>query len=371
MKIAVLGASEPHLPLYLKAKQMGLETHCIAWAKGAYCRNYADHFHDISIVDKEAVAQLCLDEKIDGIVSNALEPAVPTVAYVSERCGMNGISYEAALRAINKKKMRLRVQEFNACPQPGFHLLQRSEAIPATSFPVIIKPTDSSCSSGVTKVTDTENLPGAIERALAASASHEILVEEFIDGREVSVESISYHGKHYVLTITDKETTGAPYFVETAHHQPSNLPEQIQNRLREYVVDILRALEITNGASHAEFKIDASGNIFFIEIGARGGGDFISYELVRLSTGYDYVKGMIEVALNRFTEPQFTDRHCSGVYFLSENTSGVKDFILRNRERDWVVGYKIEDTPLRTLTRSQDRSGHIIYRSDHKITLLE
>lgn len=369
MKIAILGASEPHLPLYLKAKEMGLETYCIAWKENAYCKDYADHFCDISITDKEVITQICINEHINGIISNALEIAVPTMAYVCEKCGYNGISFDAALCATNKKMMRTRILELNAVPQPKFHVFNHGN-FSSEVFPLIIKPTDSSCSNGVSKVSSKEEFSEAIERALLVSSNHEVLVEEYIEGREVSVESISYHGQHHILTITDKETTGAPYFVEIAHHQPSNLPNDIQDKIKIYVIRILNALNIVNGASHAEFKIDIKGNIYFIEIGARGGGDFISYELVKLSTGYDFVKGMIEVALNIFHEPHLDYNKYSGVYFLSQETSYIMDFIKRNNKQKWVVDYRIDmDKPLQSLTKSQDRSGYIIYQADRKISV--
>ena len=365
-KIAILGASKPHLPLYLKAREMGLETHCIAWAEGAYCRDFADCFHDISITDKEAIAELCTREGIDGVVSNALEPAVPTMAYLHDTCGLNGISSQAASRCTDKKLMRQCIRDNDACPQPHFSLLADTD-LSTLDFPVIIKPTDSSCSNGVTKVTSSYELEAAIARACEASKNGDILIEECIEGEEISVESISFMGRHHVLTVTDKETTGAPYFVETAHHQPSSKPESIISTLKEYVVRILDALGIENGASHAEFKITADGRIYFIEIGARGGGDFISYELVRLSTGYDYVKGMIEVALGEFTEPVTGTGRYSGVYFLSKETESLNDFILQNKDQEWVYDSHIEDEPLRSLRKSQDRTGWIIYCSDHKI----
>ena len=365
-KIAILGASKPHLPLYLKAKEMGLQTHCIAWAEGAYCRDFADRFHDISITDKETIAKLIIEEGIDGVVSNALEPAVPTMAYLHEVCGLNGISSDTAARCTDKKLMRQCIRDSKACPQPHFSLLADTD-LSKLNFPVIIKPTDSSCSNGVTKVVVKEDLDNAIMRASAASRNGEILIEECIEGEEVSVESISFMGKHYVLAVTDKETTGAPYFVETAHHQPSAKPGHIINMLKEYVIKVHDALGIDNGASHAEFKITADGKIYLIEIGARGGGDFISYELVRLSTGYDYVKGMIEVALGEFTEPVIQKGRYSGVYFLSKETEKLRDFIIENKECDWVYDSHIENEPLRNLKKSQDRSGWIIYSSDHKI----
>ena len=121
-KIAILGASEPHLPLFLKAKEMGLETYCFAWSQGAYCKNYADHYYDISIVDKEQIAVICQKEKINGIISNALEIAVPTAAYVAELLDLNGIPYEVALNARNKFQMREKVSHQKACQQPTYTL---------------------------------------------------------------------------------------------------------------------------------------------------------------------------------------------------------------------------------------------------------
>ena len=361
-KIAILGASEPHLPLFLKAKEMGLETYCFAWSQGAYCKNYADHYYDISIVDKEQIAAICQKEKINGIISNALEIAVPTAAYVAELLDLNGIPYEVALNARNKFQMREKVSHQK---QPTYTLYQ-SGYLPSF-YPVIVKPIDGSCSNGVTKVNKREDLTQALNRASQASLANCILIEEYIEGKEVSVESISFHSKHYVLTITDKETTGAPYFVETAHHQPSTLSLDIQEKLKYATCNILNAIGINNGASHTEFKIDQNGNIFFIEVGARGGGDFISYDLVKLSTGYDYVKGMIEVALGEFNIPKWSFHKCSGVYFLSKEVSYIRAFIENNKNAEWAVKYHIDKGPLQELKKSQDRSGYIIYQADQRI----
>lgn len=367
-KIAILGASKPHLPLFLKAKEMGLETYCIAWAQGAFCKDFADHFNDISITDKEAIADLCRREHIDGIISNALEPAVPVMAYVHEVCGLNGISVETARRCTDKKLMRMCIRDSKACMQPDFEIYDPNKSI-SISMPLIVKPTDSSCSNGVTKVTTPDEMGNALKRAIEASGNGEILIEECIEGTEISVESISFKGEHHILTITDKETTGAPYFVETAHHQPSHFPAELQAEIKDNVKRILNAIGIDNGASHAEFKITPEGKIYFIEIGARGGGDFISYELVRLSTGYDYVKGMIECAIGTFKKPIFGPQRHSGVYFLSEETSYVRNFIMNNQDKDWVYDFHMDDGPLRSLRKSQDRSGWIIYNSDQKIEI--
>ncbi|MBR5673738.1 MAG: ATP-grasp domain-containing protein [Muribaculaceae bacterium] len=369
-KLAILGASEPHLPLYLKAREMGLETYCVAWSKGAYCKNYADHFCDISIVDYQAVAEMCQQEKIDGAVANALELAVPTLAYLHEKCGFNGNSIQTSIWSTNKSEMRKRVLETRACPQPQFIIVGPDEFPRINYFPVIVKPTDSSASRGITVANSPDELVHAVNRARENSKSKVIMVEQLIRGKEVSVESISYKGKHYLLTITDKETTGEPFFVEIAHHQPSSLPNAIQDKIAWYNTTLLDALQINNSASHAEFKIDESGEVYFMEVGARGGGDGISYKLVELSTGYDFIRGMIQVALDEFEEPVIRFRQYSGIYFLSEKTKSVLSVIHKNKAAPWMVDYFInEDEPLRVLRSSYDRSGYFIYQSDKQILI--
>ena len=369
-KLAILGASEPHLPLYLKAREMGLETYCVAWSEGAYCKDYADHFCDISIVDYQAVAEMCQQEKIDGAVANALELAVPTLAYLHEKCGFNGNSIQTSIWSTNKSEMRKRVLDTHACPQPQFMIVGPDEFPSIDFFPVIVKPSDSSASRGVTVANSPDELVYAVNRARDNSKSKVIMVEQLIRGKEVSVESISYKGKHYLLTITDKETTGAPFFVEIAHHQPSSLSSAIQDKIVRYNTSLLDALQINNSASHAEFKIDRFGEVYFMEVGARGGGDGISYNLVELSTGYDFIRGMIQVALDEFEEPVIRSRKYSGIYFLSENTKEVLNIIRHKKHAPWMKDYFVnEDKPLNVLRSSYDRSGYFIYQSDKKIVI--
>lgn len=368
MKIAILGASKPHLTLYLKAKEMGLETYCIAWNKGAYCRDYADHYFDISILEKERIADFCMREGISAIISNAIEEAVPTMAYVSERCGFIGNSYKVAQLATNKLEMRKCIAKISLCYQPRFNVVHSLD-FQSEYFPIIVKPTDGSCSKGVSKVNSQSELASAIRHALHYSSKKEVLVEQFIEGKEVSVETISYKGKHYILTITDKETTGSPYFVELAHHQPSQLKIDIQKKIRENATRVLNSLGIQNGASHIEFKVDINQNVYFIELGARGGGDFISYNLVELSTGYDYVKGMIQVAIGQFEEPSVREVCYSGIYFLCQETEGLLKFVHNNDTPYWMIEKHIDNNKLVSAEKSQDRSGYFIYKDTHKISL--
>lgn len=370
-KLAIIGASYLQEPLVRKAKEMGLYSICFAWKDGATCANICDKFYDISIVEKEEILKVCKREKIDGVCTIASDVAAPTVAYIANALGLTGNNYDAAVRANNKYLMRNAfVRAGIDCPQ--FCLVKSNDSIDSTDlhFPVIVKPTDRSGSVGVTKVTEIENLTSAIEKALSISFKHEALVEEFIEGREISVEFISYKGKHYPLQITDKETTGDPHFVELEHHQPSTLSKEMYESIYYITNNALNALGITNGASHSEYKITNDGRIVVIEIGGRMGGDFIGSDLVRLSTGYDFVKGVIEVAIGTFTEPIISEHSYSGVYFLCEERKNLLSVI-----RDWknnpnfVVG-AITDNELHKVEKSSDRSGYVIYKTrDKKYTI--
>lgn len=364
-KLAIIGASYLQLPVVKRAQEMGLEVTCFAWKEGAVCADYADHFYPISTRDKEAILKVCKEIKIDGITTIASDTSVLAVNYVASRMGLISNPDDYSEVTTNKYLMR-KCFINNDVPSPKFLKVSKGERLDGSTlnYPVIVKPTDRSGSIGVQKINDKQLLQSAIERAQEDSFTQEAIVEEFVEGREVSVESISYKGHHYILQITDKVTTEAPYFVELAHHQPSNLSEDIQKRIRQIVEHALTALHVQYGASHSELKITKEGDIKVIEIGARMGGDFIGSNLVKLSTGYDFLQGVINVAMGSFTEPEIKFHKFSGVYFLSEETKWLKKYILNYKDYPQIVKAEITDKELHHIECSGDRSGYLIYQSD-------
>ena len=352
---------------------MGLEVHCFAWAEGAVCKDLADYFYPISIVEKEEILKVCQEVGIDGICTIASDVAAPTVAYVANKMNLVGNDYEAAVKANNKYQMREAFMKAGVpCPKymmvtpETLHSSEVIDGLREFQYPMITKPSDRSGSLGVTKIVMPSQFYPAVELAMAKSFKHQAMVEEFIEGREISVEFISYDGVHYPLQITDKVTTEAPHFVELEHHQPSTLSEEMFTTIYTITKNALNALGLTNGASHAEYKITKDGRIAIMEIGGRMGGDFIGSDLVRLSTGYDFVKGVIDVALGEFEEPVKTLNMCSGVYFLCKETEYLKSTIENWRDDPAFVDGEITDTELREVTCSADRSGYAIYQSLNK-----
>lgn len=169
------------------------------------------------------------------------------------------------------------------------------------------------------------------------------------------------------MAIIEKITSGPPHFVELAHHQPSALSNELLDKIYSTTFDALSALSVKYGAGHTEIKINDNGNPYLIELGARMGGDFIGSHLVKLSTGYDFVDGVISVALNEFQEPFKTINKFSGVFFLSEQTKSILPFF--HNQNDFDHEKEIMDQELKFVSNSNERSGYLIYQSERKIVI--
>ncbi|HMP71851.1 MAG TPA: ATP-grasp domain-containing protein [Kiritimatiellia bacterium] len=364
--LAIIGGSYLQRPLVAKAKAMGLRTLCFSIPEGAVCREVADDFFPISITEKDAILSVCRDCGIDGIVSIASDVAVPTVAYVAEKLGLVGNSMESAFKTTNKYAMRKALVEGGVrCPR--FSLVtstaEANRLWSGFEGPVIIKPCDRSGSLGVTKVDDPGELPEAVSRALTASFCGQAIMEAFIgEAKEISIEGISWGSSYYPLAITDKVTSGPPNYVELGHHQPSALPCAIIEEALDQVRLGLRALSIEVGATHPELMVTPEGEVFVTEIGARMGGDFIGSDLVELSTGYDFLRGVILVALGDFERPVLSEGKRSGVWFHSPQTPWVGE-VIRALPPE-LVRWELNEQEAKPLTRSADRSGYFIYQSD-------
>ena len=363
-KIAVIGANEPSLPFFRQAKALGYEIIGIAWAKGAICKDYCDRFYPISFADKDDVLAVCQQERVDGILSFSLESALPTVVYVAQQMGLVSNSEECLNLTMTKFAQRKALENVGIAV-PRYYLIDDETDLKNIQcrFPVIVKPVDSGGSQGVSKVDNVCDLASAITYARDYSKSGKAIVEEFVDGREFSVEYISHQGHHYFLQITDKVTSGAPRFVEMQHHQPAAISEQTKNDIKQMVESALTALKIENSASHTEIKKNSHGELYIIETGARMGGDFITSDLVRLSTGYDFVEGAIKLAIGEFEKPRFPYKKYSGVYFYSKLAPHIGDIIKSHEQWPEIVEWEYVDGPLKEVRSNADRNGYLLYQS--------
>lgn len=363
-RIAVIGANEPLIPFYRQAHNLGYEVIGIAIEKGAVCKEYCDRFYPISFADKDQVVDVCRKENVDGIISFSLESALPTVVYVAKQLGLVSNS-EECIKLTQSKFAQRQALEKAGIPVPKYYLIENASDLEKIQcrYPVIVKPVDSGGSQGICKVENSEKLEEAYKYAVDYSRTSKAIVEEYVDGREFSVEYISHNGKHYFLQITDKVTSGAPRFVEMQHHQPADIPSSVWTRIQQMVERTLTALKIENSASHTEIKLNSRDELFIIETGARMGGDYISSDLVRLSTGYDFVDGAIKLAVGKFEEPSFHHPMHSGVYFYSKLAPGVGNVIKNHEKWPEIVEWEYSDEPLMDVRSNADRRGYFLYQS--------
>lgn len=367
--IAVIGANEPLEPFYKqifgKYRIIG-----IAWAEGAVCKKYCDVFYPTSFAEKEKVLEICKKENIDGITSFSLESALPTVIYVAQNMNLVSNSLEC-LKLTETKFSQRECFRKNDIPTPKFYLIDNIQGLSTIqiTFPVIIKPIDNGGSRGINYARNMEELVHLYADSIKYSKSGKVIVEEFIDGREFSVEYISYHGIHYNVQITDKVTSSIPHFVELEHHQPANISFFDSQRIKLMVEKALTALKIENSASHTEIKLNSKGDLYIIEIGARMGGGRITTDLVRLSTGYDFVHGVVELATGNFQPPHFTLTKYAGIFFYSMLTKKVREIILNSSNDTNIVEKNINNNPLEDTISNFQRNGYFIYQGDQKFLL--
>lgn len=364
-KIAIIGASTGQLPLCRKAREMGLRTICFAWEEGAVCKEEVDRFYPISVLERDRIVECCREEGVRGVVSNASDLLAETVAYVAEKLSLPGTPYEALQRLEKKSEIRLLTRSVAGLKQVE-SFCYRGEA--PSRFPCIVKPVTGASKRGVSFVERAEDFAAAL--AYAQSVGSEVIVEEFIPGREISVETLSSKGKHFVVQLTDKQSSGAPHFVELGHHQPARLTPDTEQRIRTLVPELLTAVGYTTGAAHIELKITPEGEVALIEINPRGGGDHISSRLVELSTGYDYLQGMIQAALGELPTPTPKQVAAAGVCYLCLQSAHFEPLFDEAERAAWCVELcRRADEPLHEATGNYDRNGHLIYCARERIDL--
>lgn len=304
-KIMILGASILQLPAIKKAKSMGLQVIAVDMnPKAVGFREDGIIKEVISTIDTPAIIEAAKRNRVDGVMTIASDMPMRSVAAVADELGLVGISKETAIKATDKGEMRMALRK-SGVPIPAFYRVRSKEEyrsavnkIKEAGYKCIVKPADNSGSRGIDLLSDfeQETIDNAYEYSKQSSRSGDLMVEEYMEGDEVSVESLSIDGICHVIQITDKLTTGAPYFVEMGHSQPSVLSEDTKEKIRQITIAANKAIGIENGPAHTEIKITKDGPKI-IELGARLGGDNITTHLTPLSTGVDMVECCINIAM--------------------------------------------------------------------------
>ena len=314
--VLIFGVGPLQQSIINRAKKMGLYTVGIDPCEDATCKGDVDAFEVVGGQDYEGTCAVVEKYSIDAIVTAATDKPLVMMARIAEKYGFPFYSVETAQWSTDKFQMKQRFLE-GGVPCAKGRLVKSVTETADMVYPVIVKPRDNSGSRGVKLCRTKEELEQSMAEALEYSKLDSVLVEEFIEGPEYSIEGLHYDGKSEIIQFTEKKTTEFPYNVELGHIQPANIGEDNKQKIREIVAKIGKALKFENCPSHTELKINKRG-IFVIETSPRLGGDYITSTLVPLSTRINMEDQLLHISLGERVDTQtgLVDK-ASGVCFLN------------------------------------------------------
>jgi biotin carboxylase len=269
-------------------------------------------------------------EELCGIATTS-EFYLETVAELTSAYGLPGNPGEAMRTARNKSKTRLCLEKAGV-RQPRFAIVKSADDVAAAvehvGLPCVVKPADDSGSNDVKLCNTAEEVATHSQKILSVHTNMRgqqtaltVLVEEYVDAPEYSVEMFTWKGETICVGITEKKLTGFPYFVEAGHIFPAPLSEEVAEEMRTTVRNALEAVGVQNGATHTEVKLTAAGAAI-IEINGRLAGGMIP-ELIRYSTGIDMLENQIKSAANRLDGVEVHHKGYAGIHFIIADEPGV------------------------------------------------
>lgn len=361
--VLIFGVGPLQESIIARAKKMGLYTVGIDPCEDATCRDCVDAFEVVPGQDYEGHCAVIEKYGIDAIVTAATDKPLVMMARIAKKYGFPFYSVETAQWSTDKFQMKKRF-ELGGVPHAQGRLISKVEEAEGLIFPVIVKPRDNSGSRGVKLCRDKNELQISINEALENSKLDTVLVEEFIEGPEYSIESLHHDGKSEVIQFTEKKTTEFPYNVELGHIQPASISDENKQKIREIIAKIGKALNFENCPSHTELKINERG-IFVIETSPRLGGDYITSTLTPLSTGVNLEDELLRISLDEAINPAPKTVQYSGVrFFAFKEGSVIKHVPNEEFVKGWphVVDFSFnlqKGEKVHQITSSLNRYGHI------------
>ena len=328
-KLMLLGGLRYLLPVIDAAHNMGHYVITVDYCPDNIAHKYSDEFHNVSILDKEAVLELAKSLQIDGIMSFAVDPGVVTAAYVAEKLGLpfQG-SYESVRILQDKSLFRafLAKNGFNVPNAKGYD--NKWDALADTDYfnwPVIVKPVDSAGSKGVSRVDDPVDLGKAIEYALSESHCGHVIREDFLEkeGFSSDSEGFTVDGKLVFCSFSDQrfdENAKNPY-TPSAYSWPATMSQSAQNELISELQRLMKLLDMRSGIYNIETRLCKNGKPYIMEVSPRGGGNRLA-EMLRYATGVDLISNAVRAALGETPQninmPEYTS-HIAEVILHADN----------------------------------------------------
>jgi carbamoyl-phosphate synthase large subunit len=370
--ILVFGGADFQLSLIKECLDMSLYTVVIDPNPNAIAQQYANAFEVVDGKDFEGTCKVVEKYKIDAIVTAATDKPLVMMAQIAKKYNFKFFSEETAKLCTDKFLMKQKFAELELPFAKGNIIKTANDKI---NFPIVIKPTDNSGSRGVIFCKNKNELENIFKESIQYTRKPYLLAEEFIDGKEYSIESLHFNGKSKIIQITEKTVSSLPYFVELGHVQPAVLDKEVYKKLEALLGKVTKAFGFENCGSHNEVKIK-DGKITFIEISPRLGGDFISSKLVKASTGINMEKALLQIALGEKPNLSNSKDSVSGIFFfcfepgIISKINDVKQILNIPEVIDYSFNLKVGDK-ISKITSSIDRYGYFILKTDNRDSLFD
>jgi carbamoyl-phosphate synthase large subunit len=321
----ILGAGILQIPLIEQVKKSGYRTIVVSPDRDEPGACLADCFLCADVRDEKTILKYAEESRISAIMTDQTDLPVRTVAYVAEKMGLPGIGYDTATLFTDKYLMREKCRELGIQTLAYKKVSKLEEALlffERLNKPVILKPIDNQGSKGVSKAETKSEVSDKFYEAMRYSASRSILIEEFVNGREFVVEGMAYAHQYRNLICGDTYYFDLPdVFSATSRVFPSVADKQLTKRVLELNERVVTGFGLKQGISHSEF-IMKDDELYLIETAARGGGVFISSDLISLSTGINTEEFLVNIASgSAFSMPDIHESGrvcCYTAFFLPE-----------------------------------------------------
>lgn len=350
-RVLMLGGSTSQVCAIKRAKEMGLYVIICDYLPDNPGQHVADEFYLVSTTDKEAVYELAKGLDLDAVICYASDPAAPTAAYVCEKLGLPTSPYESVMVLSNKDTFRDYLRDNGFCvPKSKSYTDYESVVADADkfSYPVMVKPVDSSGSKGINKILSKDEIEFAYNDAMKYSRCKRIVVEDFIEkkGYQISGDGFSVDGvlKFRCFGNEYYSDNGIKEYVPLGECWPSVLDKATQDKVHNELQRLITCLGMKTGAYNIEVILDKDDNVYILELGARNGGSLIP-QITQYATGVDMVEYTIKAALGE---------DCSDIEMLpakgywcnymvhSKVTGKLKEVVVADELKDNYVEYQTD-----------------------------
>lgn len=378
MKALVLCGGMPQVALIQELKRRGITTILADMNNKVLAREYADEFANISVLDVCAVKQLAIEKKVDFLITVCADQVLQVVAEVSEALGLPCyIDHKTAVLVSQKSYMK-KVFSENGIPTSKYVVMDKLDlnAVQNLKFPLIVKPVDAYSSRGVSKVNNAEELQISFEKAVGISRTKNAIVEEFVEGKELTIDVYVEEGKAHVLCISELYKTGeeGKFIINRSQH-PANISDSIAMQIADTAQKIAEAFGLVNTPMLIQL-ISNGKEISVVEFCARTGGG-VKFLMIKKFTGFDVIKAVVDLTLgekphvgtlneySKITVNEFVYCHAG----VLDHLKGFEE-LLRDGVIDEYSRFKRDGTVFERTNDSGDRLAYFSVSADNMTELL-